>query len=151
LYIRSVKSRSNFMPIGNARSCESSQSSEILHLVDFIGWFFVRVCPVMSAPSNQYAPVTYFFRTSTALTVVSRPMQIVSTLYSSTSSNVPTLPICHIALAWSIMFWIARHIWISGIPRSELTSPFTCEAAFGVPSRTGESACTCSEDGRLAG
>jgi hypothetical protein len=78
-------------------------------------------------------------------------MQIVSTLYSSTSSNVPILPIYYFALAWSIMSWIRKYSWISGIPRSELTSPFTREAAFGTSSRTWEPACTHSEDGRLAG
>jgi hypothetical protein len=39
-----VEFRTNFMPTGNARSCEVLQSSQILHLVEFVGRLFVRVC-----------------------------------------------------------------------------------------------------------
>lgn len=37
---------------------------------------------------------SYFFKASTAWTAVSRPKHNASTLYSSTSSSSPTLPIC---------------------------------------------------------
>lgn len=80
-----------------SRKFEAKSSSHVLNLVYLVRRLLIGMCSVRDKSgtgSSCRLIVTYFLNAATAATAVSLPRHMASTRYSSTSSNVPTVPIC---------------------------------------------------------
>lgn len=141
------------MLCGNRYLPSSFTRSHILHLIDFIRWLFVRMCPnpiSFSSKSNDRDSLLQRLHSPdscvSAQTHCFNPVLI----HFFKLANLADLPLC-ISLKVAALRSFYSYVWICSIPGSELAGAFASEAAFGIPSGTWETACACSEDGGLAG